>query len=400
MRKICADLIIPVSSAPLRNGVVAIDEDGTILSIEEGNDLNDVSIEKFSGIICPGFINAHCHLELSYMKGKIPEHTGIVQFLINLIEYRNQRNQNAISGILAEEINTAIRNAVAEMKTQGIVGVGDISNDYYTFDTKSAGNLLFHTFIESFGFNPLHAESYFQKALQLFQQARASGLAASITPHAPYSVTPELFAQIFSYDAYHPKLFSYHNQESNAEADLFKSAQGDFIKLFHQFNLPGKTFLPTGKNSLHSVIGYFPPESRMLFVHNTTTDAADIELIISRLREAYFCFCPNANLYIENTLPAFSLFKRYPDRICVGTDSYASNHQLSILQELITIQQHNHSLETTELIRWATLNGASFYNWSGQLGSLETGKKPGINLIGPVGPAFELLKDSSVTRLA
>ncbi len=133
MRKICADLIIPVSSAPLRNGVVAIDKDGTILSIEEGNDLKDVSIEKFSGIICPGFINAHCHLELSYMKGKIPEHTGIVQFLINLIEYRNQRNQNASGGILAEEINTAIRKAVAEMKTQGIAGVGDISNDNYSF---------------------------------------------------------------------------------------------------------------------------------------------------------------------------------------------------------------------------------------------------------------------------
>ena len=400
MRKISADLIIPVSSAPLRNGVVAIDKDGTILSIEEGNDLKDVSIEKFSGIICPGFINAHCHLELSYMKGKIPEHTGIVQFLINLIEYRNQRNQNASGGILAEEINTAIRKAVAEMKTQGIAGVGDISNVNYSFHVKSSGDLLFHTFIESFGFDPLQAESYFQKALQLFQEARASGLSASITPHAPYSVTPELFRQIFSFKAYHPALFSYHNQESDAEAALFKSAQGDFMKLFHQFNLPEKTFLPTGKNSLHSVIDYFPPESRMLFVHNTTTDAADIELIISKLPESYFCFCPNANLYIENTLPSFPLFKSYPDRTCVGTDSYASNHQLSILHELITIQQFFPSIATAELIRWATLNGANFYYWNKRLGSLETGKKPGINLISPVGPAFELLKDSSVTKLA
>ncbi len=400
MRKISADLVIPVTSTPIPKGVVVLDDHGSVLSVEKSHDVNDDSIERYQGVLCPGFINAHCHIELSYMKGKIPEHTGLVPFIINLIEYRNQRNHTADKDLLNEEINEAIRNAEVEMKEQGIVAIGDISNDNHSFHLKSNSALLFHTFIECFGFDPLQAETFFQKSLSLYRQACALGLSASITPHAPYSVSPELFRQIFSFRTDHARLFSYHNQESDAEADLFRSATGDFLKLFHQFNLTETIIKPAGKNSIQAVINGFPPDARMLFVHNTTTDAADIDLIISKLPEAWFCFCPNANLYIESRLPAFQLFRNFTDRICVGTDSYASNHQLSVLQELITMQQHDPSIKTPELIRWATINGADFYNWSDQLGSLETGKQPGINLISPVGPGFELRKDSLVTRLA
>ncbi|MEP7128076.1 MAG: amidohydrolase family protein [Chitinophagales bacterium] len=399
MRKISADLLIPVSTPALINGVVVLDDDGTIALIGERKDFDPADLELYDGIICPGFINAHCHLELSYMKGKIAEKKGIAPFIIDLIDYRNGFLLSGEDKIVIDEIDIAIRNATTEMQENGIVGIGDISNDSYTFSTKANSPLRFHTFIECLGFFPDKAEKYFQHALAVFQKASTLKLAASITPHAPYSVPPELFQRIFSYQENNPAIFSYHNQESAAESTFFKNGSGDFLKVFQHFNIPSSIFFPTGKNSLQSVINYFPVDKKTLFVHNTFSDADDIDLISELLPESYFCFCPNANLYIEDRLPQFSLFGNYHDRICIGTDSYASNHQLSVLEEIKTMQRYDPSLTTIDLIKWSTLNGAKFFGWDHELGSIEAGKKPGLNLINNTTTSFELTENTTIQKL-
>ncbi|MEO6168767.1 MAG: amidohydrolase family protein [Chitinophagales bacterium] len=399
MRNLSADVVFPISSPPINNGVVTVDDDGTIVSIVERSTFNSDELEIFEGIICPGFINAHCHLELSYMKGKIPEKKGIAQFIIDLIDYRNGFLLSGKERNHMEEIDTAIRNALHEMQQNGIVGIGDISNDECTFSHKAKSDVCFHTFIECLGFFPAKADQYFQHSLSVFEKARALELDASITPHAPYSVPPELFERIFSFSQNHPPLFSYHSQESEAESRFFKNASGDFKKVFEHFKLPLSIFIPTGKNSLQSVIDFFPADKKILFVHNTAADATDIALISEQLPEAYFCFCPNANLYIENQLPQFSLFSNHSDRICIGTDSYASNHQLCILEEIKTIQQQHPSITTQQLLQWATLNGARFFDWDQQFGSLEPGKKPGLNLITQTTTSFQLTNKSITEKL-
>ncbi len=231
-----------------------------------------------------------------------------------------------------------------------------------------------HTFIECFGFYPDQAEVYFKKSLELLNQAQQQNLTASITPHAPYSVPPELFKLIFSYNGNQSSLYSYHNQESDAENIFFKNGIGEFVKVFDHFNLPLSLFDPTGKNSLQSVIDYFPQNKKTLFVHNIFSNAGDIAAIAAQCPESYFCLCPRANKYIENALPDFSHFRSFTNRICIGTDSLASNDQLSVLEEMKTIQAADHSISTEELLRWATLNGARFFDWHDQLGALEIGK--------------------------
>lgn len=376
-----------------------IDDDGTILETGELKDHDPATLERYDGLLCPGFINAHCHLELSYMKGKIPERKGLVQFIIDLIDCRNgfliAGNENAA----IEEIQTAIRNATEEMKINGIVGIGDISNDDYTFHYKTGSPFHFHTFVEAFGLMPGRTEQYLQQAIATFRKARALHLSASITPHAPYSVSPELFGRIFAFDENDPAIFSYHSQECNAENTLFKNGHGEFMQLFQHFNLPPFSCVPTGKNSLQSVIGYFPTDNKTLFVHNTVADAEDLALIKTLLPKSAFCICPNANLFIEGKLPELSLFEKYTGHICIGTDSYASNHQLSVLEELKTVHRHFPRISTEELITWATLNGAAFFGWEEKLGSLKPGKRPGLNLISS-GTGHELSDDSTVQKLA
>ncbi|HYV93609.1 MAG TPA: amidohydrolase family protein [Chitinophagales bacterium] len=380
MRKLAADWIFPVTTSPIQNGVVIVDDVGKILSLGERKNFDDAELEIHHGIICPGFINAHCHLELSYMKGKIPEHSRMIQFIIDLLDYRNGFTLSAENDYL-EIIYDAIRKSESEMFENGIVAVGDISNDDYTFDFKARSPLKYHTFVECFGFYPGKSESYFKQSLNVFHEAIVKNLFVSLTPHAPYSVSPELFQRIFSFNENHPPLFSYHNQESKAENEFLKSGSGDFIKLFEHFNLPLSIFHPTGKNSLQSVIEYFPSDKKMLLVHNTESTEDDFRMALRKNPETFFCTCPNANLYIESKLPDYSIWKKHSDRICIGTDSLASNHQLSILEEMKTIQKHDSSFTTEQLIQWATWNGAKFFGWENEVGSIEVGKKPGLNLI-------------------
>ena len=399
MRKLTAGWIFPVSSSPIQNGVIIIDDDGKILSLGERKNFNDAELEIYHGIICPGFINAHCHLELSYMKGKIPERKGMIYFIMDLIDYRTGFKLSP-EGDQAEIVYDAIRRAETEMMENGIVAVGDISNDDSSFDFKSQAGLKYHTFVECFGFYPEKAAAYFNQSKSFFREAIEKNLSASITPHAPYSVTPELFKLIFSFRENHPAIFSYHNQESQAENEFFESGSGDFTKLFEHFRLPLSIFHPTGKKSLESVLEYFPADKKVLLVHNAESSREDFRLALKKNPETFFCTCPNANLYIENRIPDYSGWKNHADRICIGTDSLASNHQLSILEEMKTIQRNDSSITTEILLHWATLNGATFFGWEKELGTIETGKKPGLNLISGINEQFQLLLTAAVKKLA
>lgn len=115
------------------------------------------------------------------------------------------------------------------------------------------------------------------------------------------------------------------------------------------------------------------------------------------MENTFFVICPNANLYIENQLPPVTLFQKENLNICLGTDSLASNHQLSILEEMITLQDHFPEIKIQELVEWGCLNGARALNLSNRLGSFEKGKNPGINLI--TSADLQALKFTSTSRI-
>jgi len=389
MRKLTADYIY-TGSGLAAGKLIVCNEDGTILTVTDKDAFSEDEVEVFSGILCPGFVNAHCHLELSYMYGKIPEKKGLVQFIRDLLSVRSEKTE-----IISEEIERANH----RMFENGIVAVGDISNDDYTFETKTRSKIYYHTFIESYGYIPADAQKRFNEALRIFKKSKALNLSASITPHAPYSVPPELFQLIFQFDRNNKEIFSIHNQESESETILFKDGSGEFKMLLEEtFKIDSAIFHPTGKRSLESVLPYFPKDKRILLVHNTLTNKEDVMKANSYSNNFYWCTCPNANLYIENKLPDYNLMLEEKDKVCIGTDSLASNHQLSVLEEIKTIQQHFPSIGTQALLQWATLNGARFLGVENRFGSFEKGKNPGINLIRNIEKG-KLALDSAIQRI-
>ena len=357
-----------------RDEVLITDDKGVVKDIvpltEAGED-----IRKIEGIICPGFVNAHCHLELSYLKGAIPRNTGLVSFLSQVMQGRNA---------VPEVIEESIVNAENEMLANGIVAVGDICNTTHTIKQKQKGRISYHNFIEVAGFAPANAQQRYDAMEAIAKEfSKDFPNTISIVPHAPYSVSKTLFQLIKNNKS--NKLFSIHNQECDAENEFFKEKQGDFLNLYNNIGLELSFFKPTGKRSVDYYLSYISRGMKALFVHNTVSTEEDLHKVISNLAHPYFCLCPSANLYIENKLPDIELFRRMSNgnNIVIGTDSLASNSSLDILKELMVIQSHYPSIELAELLKWGTINGSNALGVEKMKGSFEKNKAPGIINIEP-----------------
>ena len=332
MRKFSAHYIITGTGKVLTKGIITLTDEGVIVDITDTNgDLEEsAGVEFYSGVITPGFVNAHCHLELSHLGNAFPENSGLAAFLKNVAE-----NRYADENRMVDEA----RKADAELWRNGTVAVGDVSNTNKTFGIKSKSKIIYHTFIEALGFIPQSAEKAFALTRQYFDE--------------------------------------------NLKLDL-------------------SDFQPTGNSALESVIGWLPEKNNLLLVHNIRTTLKDIDLIgqTRSLDKTWFVICPGSNLFIENLLPDIELFRKMKLQICLGTDSLSSNRKLSILEEMKTMQTYFPALSLIELVTWSTRNGAEALAMDSWAGTIEIGKRPGINLItGMDLQELRLKPESKVRRL-
>jgi cytosine/adenosine deaminase-related metal-dependent hydrolase len=384
MRKISADYIYPVDGPPIEKGVVVINDHEQVMSISPRNEFDPAEVELHKGILIPGFINTHCHLELSHMKGVADSGTGLLSFLKQVVQQRH---------FPEEQIQEAIIRADAEMYRNGIQAVGDISNKKDTFNCKSNSRIRYHSFIEMFDFlQGEQTDMLIQSYLEAYYEAPGSFAAV---PHAPYTVSPNLFRKVNELNASKDITVSIHNQETKAENQLFLKKCGDFIDFYKGFNFPLDSFSATGNNSIHYALEHMDSTKRTIFVHNTQSDASDIESAQNWSEHIFWATCPNANMYIENQLPDYQTFIRQGAKMTIGTDSLTSNWQLSILEEMKTISKYHSYIAFDILLQWATLNGAEALGMEADLGSISVGKKPGI-LLAQFDPMKQQLHDNSV----
>lgn len=369
-RYFSADYILPVTSEAIKNGVVAVDTEGVIKGVypPDSPHLVKKEVVRYRGVITPGFVNAHCHLELSHIIGVIPRHTGLVSFLTQVMSTRE-----ATESVIQQAMEAADKQMIAN----GIVAVGDHANRSLSAAIKRRSRIHYHTFVEVIG---IEADLASQKMESARAQAKCfNDGEVSLTAHAPYSVSKPLFTSLDEETFFHRKPLSIHNQESAAENEFFQHGTGDFLAFYSALNKSVSHVATRGVNSLQTYLPYLSVNTSLLLVHNTFTSPEDIGFAAHR--KIVWCFCLNANMYIEGTLPDVIEFVRRGQRIALGTDSLASNDRLCILSELKTLHAHFPELPLTESIRWATINGADALGISMRYGSLEIGKKPGLNLL-------------------
>jgi len=376
MRRIAATWVLPVSSSPLRNGVVELNENGQIVSLTGPVEkLRDQSgLEFYDGILVPGFVNAHTHLELSWLYQSVPMHSGLSGFLKALTQVPPSEDALALP---------AVTRALDTMQREGTVAAGDIMNTALSLPAKQKTGIRIHSFIELLDL-PASRHKVWEEGTALFRKTTADSsqkCSASMVPHAPYTVSATLVKKIASFSCSHPGPLSIHNQETLSENDLFRSGTGTLAETLRELKVQPDPDFRGAPSPLQAMLPLLPDQNNLLLVHNTFTTETDTDFALLHHHRLFWVLCPNANLYIENQLPPVSLLRKKKCTIALGTDSLASNSRLSILDEMKALSVFFPEIPLDEMLHWACLNGAKALEMDKELGSIEPGKRPGLVLI-------------------
>jgi cytosine/adenosine deaminase-related metal-dependent hydrolase len=390
MKRFSAQYIITNAGPLLKRAIITTDDEGTVVNIEDthGELREKQSVEFHNGIIIPGFVNCHCHLELSHMQSTIREGKGLSGFTEHI---RNTRATDS------ENISGAAKSADRDMFAAGVNLCADICNTSLTFNLKKESRISYFNLLEVFGIDPPKAGSRMAEIIKIAEIAAEMDLPYSLVPHSVYSLSLPLF-RLLRKASIDNRITSIHFMESEGERDLVENHSGPLMKSYMESGLIS-TGIETAKNHSDAVLFEVTGSGNLILVHNTFADRETIRKVRNR-GKLYWCLCPKSNIFIENKIPPVDLLIDEGCNITIGTDSLASNKKLDILEELKTIQAYFPDLPVTELVLWATLNGARALEKEEQFGSLEQGKKPGLLLLQDVDlQNMKLLPGSYVTRL-
>lgn len=389
MKRFAAQYVIDGTGQLLKRAIITTDDDGLISNIEDtGGDLKELSHTAFyNGIIIPGMVNCHCHLELSAMKNTISPHKGLADFIREIREKRESTQ---------EQSSTAISEADRQMYNEGIIACGDICNNDSSFAYKDDSGINYVNFLEVFGINPLRAQKRIDEVLALYEQATNYKTPSFIVPHSLYSMSVSLLKLLSEYTE-NNDITSIHYLESQQERELLSSLEGGLMDSYSAMGIGPEDLYDRVTDHQSGIKKYLPEKGNLIMVHNTFAGRDDISSL-SRRENCFWCLCPGSNLYIENHLPPLDLLRENKALIVLGTDSLASNTSLSILEELKILNHHFSSVPLQEMIQWACLNGARALNLHHELGSIEIGKKPGLVLLEDVDLEKIRLKPESRCR--
>lgn len=372
-RRIAASYVYTLKTGPVRNGFVEYDEtDGTILSVGECAEGEDV----LPGALVPGFVNTHCHVELSHLHRKFRKGTGMAGFIDQINELRDWAGREVKQQLVKEWMD--------KMWADGVSAMADISNDDSSFDIKKSHPMYTRTFLEVFGSEPEMCEGVMEDVAALKTVAEQAGIDAAPTPHSCYTMSPQLLSASAS-AGLEEGFLSYHSQESQEEEDLLISGSG---AMYENRKRSGMSTPPvTGESSLKYFIDRLaaaqpaPYAQHILLVHNVCLSQSDIEAAKKVMKNVYFAICPLSNIFIHNALPPVDLMRENGLDITLGTDSLSSNDDLDMVKEMYCIHSAFPHVPMQEILTWASLNGARFLGKEDRFGSLEAGKQPGLVLV-------------------
>ena len=371
VKRITAAYVYTLADAePIRNGFVEYDDQsGEILAVGACSADEEVS----EGALTPGFVNAHCHVELSHLHKKFVKGSGMAGFIDQINALRDWAGR--------EKKQELVKEWMDKMWKDGVSAMADISNDDSSFDVKAAHNMYTRTFLEVFGSEPQMCEGVMTDVTALQAVADEAGIDAAPTPHSCYTMSPQLLSESAAAGLKRGYI-SYHSQESQEEEDLLLTGTG---AMYENRVRNGMSTPPvTGESSLKYFIQRLaqaheaPYDEHILLVHNVCLSQDDVDAAKKVMNNVWWAICPLSNIFIHNALPPIPLMRKNGLSIALGTDSLSSNDDLDMVAEMICLHANFPEVPMTEILTWASLNGAKFLSKEAELGSLEKGKKPGI----------------------
>lgn len=367
--KFSADLIFTGKGKPLRNWVVETTEKGLVVGLYENTNMQDV--QYYPGIICPGFINSHIHLELS--GARFENKSGLKGFLEEMKQWLEEDHQYPNYH--------EIRKQDENLFEQGIQFCFDISNTAKTINTKKSSLINYFTFLEIYESLSEDTEKKFEETLKLFDCFVQEGLLASVVPHSFYSVSDRMMNLFKAYNIENKSLTSIHFKEHLKENmlydwkhEVYKSLNNNYLQKF------GNKFQST-EQSAH-LESLFDSDQRILLVHGIYLDRNDTEKILKQHKNSALCVCPTSNILLENRMTSRQTLELFSDRVFIGTDSQASNPEMNFLNEIFLFQE-NYDVKIFDVLKRVTSDPAKFFEME-KMGNIAPGNSPGLVLISSV----------------
>ncbi len=364
--------ILPISGSPVRDGWIAVERGRIVATGAAGRRvLSDGAREVDLGSVAvmPGLVNAHTHLELSYLRDEVPPASQFVTWVRGVMAARGQRPDPDSPEIL-DAVNRAIRESVA----CGTVIVGDISNTLVTFGPLTRSPLAAVVFYELIRFNTKDAVGVVEQACQAIAALPPSDrVHASLAAHAPYSVAPlvlRAIRQAVDRDPFAP--CSIHLSEGTEEVEFIRSGGGPWRALLEELGAWDPAWVPPGGTPVQFLDESGFLDARVLAVHGVQMTTADLDRLVAR--GATLVTCPRSNGHTGAGAPPIEDFYNYGVNVAVGTDSLASAPDLNVFAELATMRALAPTVSAGALLDSATRQGARALGFDADYGTIEPGK--------------------------
>ena len=361
--------VLPIAGPPVRDGWVAVGG-GRVTAVgggrppegkPEADDLGAVAV-------LPGLVNAHTHLELSALRGRVPPASSMPVWVCDLLAARR----------LEAPPPAPIVEAIGEAHASGTILVGDVSNSLATFGPLAASPLSAVVFRELLGFKLADPDLVVRRAGEALPAPPASGrVRATLAVHAPYSSSPGLFRAVRAWmDGAGAPVTSVHVAESREERQFLEDASGPWRMLLDSLNVWDPAWTPPACDAVAYLDGLGVLDRRVLAVHGVQLD--DAALARLGARGATLVTCPRSNRWVGAGEPPVARFYASGVRVAVGTDSLASVDDLNLFAELAELRRLAPAVPARALLESATRSGAEALGFGGELGTLAPGARAAL----------------------
>ena len=360
MTRYRAAWIVPIVRPPIRGGIVSVDRD---LIVDLRDDDGKAAEDLGSVAVLPGLVNAHTHLELSWMRGEVPPGQSMPAWASALIARRRS--------VSAEPVEP-IADAIGEARQSGTCLVGDVTNTLATYEPLLDSVLSAALFRELIGFSPPDPDALVRAALdRIAELMPVSWLRTSVVPHAPYSVSPGLLTAIAA--ASRGKPLSVHLGESRQELQLLRDGTGEWRSLLDAVGAWNDGWIPPDCGPVEYVDRLGMVDEHLIAVHGVHFTDGELARLASA--RATVVTCPRSNRWTGAGTPPVDRFYASDVRVAIGTDSLASVEDLNLFAEMAEVRRLAPSVPAARILESATLSGAEALGFASELGSIEAGKR-------------------------
>ncbi|HEY5618417.1 MAG TPA: amidohydrolase family protein [Vicinamibacterales bacterium] len=363
--------VLPITAPPIRDGWVAV-ENGLVTGV--GPDAPQGSTDLGPAVVLPALVNAHTHLELSYLRGAVARADRFLDWIRAIMAARRRYPDPRDQAIL-----DAARTAIDEARVSGTGLIGDISNTLVTSPLLAEAGMPARLFYELLGFNASDPPGRVAAARADADAARraAPAVRVSLAPHAPYSVSPDMFAAIREdLDAHAGDVSSVHLGESPEEVEFLRRGTGGWPELLREIGVWVDSWRVPERSPVTYLTDMGFLDSRVLAVHAVQCSRDDL----ARLKAlgTTVVSCPRSNRHVGVGDPPLETFFEMGLAVALGTDSLASVEDLNMFKELAAARKLAPRVPAGDLLESATLRGARALGFGGDFGSIEQGKRASL----------------------